>query len=180
MYFVYWRCISHSLYFSWGWIIISPWGFLPWPFDKKKKAEKLLPSYRSWWIIVLCVFINSYTSTSLPHFIIFLQHPGFKFKEQCEFIYVSKLGFQLYPYHWHVVVFTVLATRLHFGFCMHNILTVRRFDRFVCLQYLWQKTNGEATRDFATKCPSLSIFYSVHPNHFNDEAIWMGNEFSWV
>ena len=49
----------------------------------------------------------------------FFSTPDLKLKRN-EFVYDGMLCFPLNPYHWHVVLFTVLPTPPRFGFCMHN------------------------------------------------------------
>ena len=75
-----------------------------------------------WWTSFKLInfhFWYLFTGNSLPHLTIFLQHPWPKIENNwfvCDVI----LCFPLNPYHWHVVVFTVLPTQPRIGFCMHH------------------------------------------------------------
>ena len=63
---------------------------------------------------------NSFTSYSLSHFTIFfsIHHPWQKMQKN-EFVGDGMLCFAPNPYHWQVVLFTVLPTQPCFDFSMH-------------------------------------------------------------
>ena len=63
-----------------------------------------------------------FTTYPLSHFTFFFSIHDLQLKTN-EFVYDDMLCFPLNPYHWHVVLFTVLPTQPRFGFCMHNFLT---------------------------------------------------------
>ena len=88
----------------------------PWQQELLKNCKNWL----RWWINIF--HVNKH-SPAIPCLIslFFFSTPDLKLKTN-EFVYDGMLCFPLYPYHWHVVLFTVLPTPPRFGFCMHNFL----------------------------------------------------------
>ena len=86
----------------------------PWQQELLKNCKNWL----SWWINIF--HVNKH-SPAIPCLIslFFFSTPDLKLKTN-EFVYDGMLCFPLNPYHWHVVLFTVLPTPPRFGFCMHN------------------------------------------------------------
>ena len=86
----------------------------PWQQELLKNCKNWL----RWWINIFHVNKHSPTIPCLISLFSF-STPDLKLKTN-EFVYDSMLCFPLNPYHWHVVLFTVLPTPPRFGFCMHN------------------------------------------------------------
>ena len=86
----------------------------PWQQELLKNCKNWL----RWWINIF--HVNKH-SPAIPCLIslFFFSTPDLKLKTN-EFVYDGMLCFPLNPYHWHVVLFTVLPTPPRFGFCMHN------------------------------------------------------------
>ena len=86
----------------------------PWQQELLKNCKNWL----RWWINIF--HVNKH-SPAIPCLIslFFFSTPDLKLKTN-EFVYDGMLCFPLNPYHWYVVLFTVLPTSPRFGFCMHN------------------------------------------------------------
>ena len=86
----------------------------PWQQELLKNCKNWL----RWWINIF--HVNKH-SPAIPCLISLFSFstPDLKLKTN-EFVYDGMLCFPLNPYHWHVVLFTVLPTPPRFGFCMHN------------------------------------------------------------
>ena len=84
------------------------------------RTLKNCTNWLRWWINIF--HVNKH-SPAIPCLIslFFFSTPDLKLKTN-EFVYDGRLCFPLNPYHWHVVLFTVLPTPPRFGFCMHNFL----------------------------------------------------------
>ena len=83
--------------------------------------QELLKNCKNWlrWLINI-LHVNKH-SPAIPCLILLFSFstPDIKLKTN-GFVYDGMLCFPLSPYHWHVVLFTVLPTPPRFGFCMHN------------------------------------------------------------
>ena len=108
----------------------------PWQQEHLKNCKNWL----RWWINIFHVNKHSPTIPCLISLFSF-STPGLKLKTN-EFVYDGMLCFPLNPYHWHVVLFTVLPTPPRFGFCMHNFwispMAAWKLNGPICAMYLSQ------------------------------------------
>ena len=126
----------------------------PWQQELLKNCKNWL----SWWINIF--HVNKH-SPAIPCLIslFFFSTPDLKLKTN-EFVYDGMLCFPLNPYHWHVVLFTVLPTPPRFGFCMHNFW-ISPIACSIASTCQWHHYDDVIMTMLESQITSLTVVYSI-------------------